>query len=108
MQPDPAIVQSKIEAVEAEMKRIGIWQDQPLAEAQYEFRAAFAGDTMAFEQWLQFVFIPRVKSIVVSGGEFPARSEVSAQAFREWVAWGGREDVEPLIDRLREFDAMFG
>jgi uncharacterized protein YqcC (DUF446 family) len=108
MQPNSNVVQSSIEAVEAEMRRIGAWQDQPLADAQYDFHAAFASDTMAFEQWLQFVFIPRVRSIIVDGGEFPSRSEVSAQAFREWVAWGNRQDVESLIERLREFDALFG
>src|SRR4051812_38387620 len=107
MQPDPIIVQSRIDAIEAEMKRIGTWQDQPLTEAQYDFHAAFAGDTMAFEQWLQFVFIPRVRSMLTAGGQFPSHSEVASQAFREWVAWGNREDVEPLIDQLREFDALF-
>jgi len=68
MKPSYAIAQKKIDAIEAEMKRIGYWQSEPLDPDQYDFERAFAMDTMAFSQWnnprllagwLQFIFIPR-------------------------------------------------
>jgi uncharacterized protein YqcC (DUF446 family) len=64
MKPGYAIVQKKIDAIEAKMKRIGYWQSEPLDPGQYGFQRAFAMDTMTFSQWLQFIFIPRVKEIV--------------------------------------------
>lgn len=103
-------VAGKILEIEEEMKRLGLWQDGPLREEQYEFRQAFAADTMTFAQWLQFVLIPKVKGIIEAGGEFPARSEVGAKAFREFVMWPayGDLDAERLLRLLDEFDALFG
>ena len=92
------------------MKRLGLWQEGPLREEQYEFRQAFAADTMTFTQWLQFILVPRVKEIIEAGGEFPAKSEVEAKAFREFVMWPayGDLDAERLLGLLNEFDALFG
>lgn len=108
-QPDPVVVAARLAGIEAEMKRIGMWQDAPLRPEQYEFGQAFAADTMVFSQWLQFIFIPRVREVIAQGGQFPSRSEVGAQAFREFVMWpsfGG--DTEKLLNLLNEFDALFG
>ncbi|HYY96708.1 MAG TPA: YqcC family protein [Pyrinomonadaceae bacterium] len=103
-------VAGKIAEIEEELKRLGLWQDGPLREEQYEFRQAFAADTMTFTQWLQFVLVPKVKGIIEAGGEFPARSEVGAKAFREFVMWPayGDLDTERLLRLLDEFDALFG
>lgn len=92
------------EAIEAELRRIGAWQEQPLPETAYGFRRAFAADTMAFEQWLQFVLLPRVHEVVAAGGAFPPRSQVAAYAVREL---DGRPDCDRLLDLLHEFDDLF-
>jgi uncharacterized protein YqcC (DUF446 family) len=105
--PSCAKVAAKIAQIECEMKRIGMWQEQPLAPEQRDVRTAFGQGVMSFEQWLQFVFIPNVKAIMASKARFPAHSEVSAQAFKEWVAWGSLENTEHLQDLLREFDGLF-
>jgi uncharacterized protein YqcC (DUF446 family) len=105
--PDHHVVEIALNTVEAEMKRIGMWQSKPLTPEQMNFSQAFAGDTMAFEQWLQFIFVPRVRSIIASKGKFPAHSQVSDQAFREWMMYDQRPEVEPLIALLRQFDALF-
>ncbi len=108
--PDSDTVASKLAEIEAEMKRVGLWQSEPMAAEKYEFNQAFAMDTMTFTQWLQFVFIPRVKEIISAGGEFPRKSEVGAQAFREFVAYpsAGEVETEQLLELLNGFDAMFG
>lgn len=102
---NPQEVAEKIAEIENEMKRIGLWRDEPLREEQYEFRQAFAMDTMTFSQWLQFIFVPKVKGIIAAGDKFPGQSEVGAQAFREFVAWN---DTERLLGLLDEFDSLFG
>jgi len=99
--PDPALVKQRIDEIEAEMKRIGYWSDEPLPPEAYNFHRAFAMDTMAFSQWLQFVFVPRVQELVESGGPFPGRSQVGAQAVREF---DGADEANPLIGLLGEFD----
>ena len=41
-------------------------------------------DTMALSQWLQLIFLDRVRSIVAERGQFPPQSQVAAQAVREF------------------------
>ena len=99
-----AEVAAHADAIEAEMRRIGLWQDEPLEPGQYEFSAAFAMDTMAFSQWLQFIFLPRVRQIVAERGEFPSGSMVAAQAVREF---DGVPEATDLCATLAAFDALF-
>ncbi len=102
--PAYAQVTAKIAAIEAEMKRIGYWSAEPLPEGAYAFRQAFAMDTMAFGQWLQFIFISRVKSIIEQRGAFPAQSQVGTQAVREF---DGDQQAAHLVSLLCEFDSLF-
>jgi uncharacterized protein YqcC (DUF446 family) len=94
----------KISEIEAEMKRIGYWSPDPLSEDAYDFREAFAMDTMAFSQWLQFILIPRVRSIIKQEGDFPAESMVGVQAVREF---DGDANASGLVRLLGEFDDLF-
>jgi uncharacterized protein YqcC (DUF446 family) len=96
-------VHAMLEKIEAEMRKIGFWQSTPLEPAQYQFREAFAADTMSYGQWLQFVFIPRVRGIIDEHGEFPAQSMVGVQAMREF---DGLQEADQLVHLLHAFDAL--
>jgi len=102
--PDYSAVAAKLDEIEEEMKRVGLWQEKPLAPEQYNFTSAFAMDTMSFDQWLQFIFVPRVRGIISAGGGFPASSSVGAQAVREFDT---HPNAQRLITLLSEFDRLF-
>lgn len=106
-QPTHAAVEAKITQIETEMKKVGMWQQEPLPPEKLDTRAAFGQDKLSFEQWLQFIFIPRVREIITAKGNWPPGSQVSVQAFREWQQWGSEDRYNRLLDLLREFDAMF-
>jgi uncharacterized protein YqcC (DUF446 family) len=97
------LVAAKLNEIEAEMHAIGYWQELPLRPDQLEFSGAFGLDKMAFPQWLQFIFIPRVREAIATN-HFPTSSDVGTQAVREF-------DTEPsaahLALLLTEFDALF-
>lgn len=103
MSPIPSSVLTQLGRIENEMKRVGMWQEGPLAPEQYDFRAAFAMDTMSFSQWLQFIFIPNVR-VAARRNEFPASSYVAAQAVREFDTV---PETSQLVALLSEFDALF-
>lgn len=86
------------------MRRIGFWQNEALRQEQLKFTEAFAMDTMTFAQWLQFIFLPRVREAIVSN-QFPTSSSVGAQAVREF---DGDPDAGRLVTLLSEFDGLFG
>ena len=94
-------VARRVDAIEAELRRLGWWRDEPLPPEMYNFTQAFAMDTMPFQHWLQFIFIPRVRDIIASEGDFPRSSQVGAQAVREF---DGVYEAEGLISLLSEFD----
>lgn len=99
-------IAKKADEIEAELKGIGYWQAGPLPPERAKFKEAFATDTMAFSEWLQHVFLPRVRECLKTG-EFPASSHVAVQAIREYMMWGNEPETERLIDLLKEFDALF-
>jgi uncharacterized protein YqcC (DUF446 family) len=92
-----------VDLIEAEMRRIGFWESEPLRPEQMEFTQAFAMDTMTFAEWLQFIFLPRVREAAASN-RFPSGSSVGAQAVREF---DGNPDADTLVTLLSEFDALF-
>ena len=96
-------VGAKLDEIEGEMHSIGLWQALPLNPDQLQFSSAFGADKMAFSQWLQLIFIPRVRE-AIAANHFPPSSDVGTQAIREF-------DTEPKAARLAilltEFDALF-
>ena len=85
------------------MRRIGVWQATPLRPDQLNFKQAFAMDTMAFSQWLQFIFLPRVRE-AIAANRFPSSSSVGTQAVREF---DGCPEADHLLVLLLEFDSLF-
>lgn len=95
-------VSGQVAKIEAELKAAGLWQEEPLRPEQYEFSQAFAMDTMSFAQWLQFVFLQRVREAIAENA-FPSRSMVAAQAVRKFDTVPNAGEV---VSALAEFDAL--
>ena len=89
------------DALEAELRRLGWWQSTPIEPERMDFRAAFAMDTMAFSQWLQFVFVPAAREIAAGRRALPPSSHLAAHAVREL---DGVEDADALCAILRRID----
>ena len=104
MTPSHSAAQAKLAEIEAELKRIRFWQNTPLKPEQYRFTRAFALDTMAYSQWLQFIFVPRVQAIIDQRGQFPKQSNVGVQAIREFDTV---PEAAELTRLLCEFDRLF-
>ncbi|MFO0985002.1 MAG: YqcC family protein [Planctomycetota bacterium] len=96
-------VAEMIDRIEAEMKRIGFWCKEPPTPEQMRFKKAFAMDTMAYQQWVQFVLLPRARDIVESRGSFPPKSNTGIQAIR---AWDGDDRASALTTMLCDFDRL--
>lgn len=102
--PSYETVGQKIDQIEAEMKRIGIWSQNPIEPEKLNCKEAFCMDTMSFEQWLQFVLVPRVRSIIAERGEWPNGSAVGVMAVRNF---DGFNEAGDLVTLLYEFDRLF-
>ena len=96
-------VRKKIGEVEDEMKRLHMWQKEPLRPEQYKITKAFGMDSMTFDQWIQFILIPKVQEILDEDGAFPTNSMVGVQALREFDSY---PEAGNLVRLLNEFDRL--
>jgi uncharacterized protein YqcC (DUF446 family) len=102
--PTAADVRSRLDDVTAAMRREGAWDVGRPDDAAFANMGAFGTRTMAFVQWLRWVFIPNVERLIASDGPWPTNSQVGVQATRE-----GDTDpvVAALAPSLDAFDALF-
>jgi uncharacterized protein YqcC (DUF446 family) len=90
---------AKLEQV---MHNVGLWPgDKP--EGPIEVKGAFGCENMAFQQWLAWILIPRVREVIAERGEFPEGSQVAAYCIREFDGAPGGGEVH---DVLSQFDDL--
>ncbi|CPR14022.1 Hypothetical protein YqcC (clustered with tRNA pseudouridine synthase C) [Brenneria goodwinii] len=82
------------------------WQQSPPEAAAFTSNEPFCIDTMRAEQWLQWVLLPRMHALLDSGAPLPA--EFSLLPYFEEALEGAPSDIEPLLMRIGQLDALFG
>lgn len=97
-------VRERLDDVVRAMKDNGTWDVPRPPDEAFSDMGAFGTRSMAFAQWLRWVFAPNVEALIAAGGPFPRSSAVGVQAMREG-------DTDPLIaalcPSLQRFDALF-
>lgn len=92
--------------IERQLRQLGLWAQQaPSAEALAS-QQPFCVDSLAFEEWLQWIFLPRLKSLLEANAPLPTASGIAAMA--EQVFVGRALEVKGLIAALEEFDRLIG
>lgn len=96
-----------LDAVEAELRRIGYWQIDPP-----DLMARFASgelksylDAPSFELWLQTVFLPNARKMI-NADQLPPFSSVGVMAMRQYDYHSFIEEAQALLRLLIQFDAQ--
>ncbi len=86
--------------LEALLRHSGLWAERRPSPQAMASTVPFAVDTMPLENWLQFIFIPRMRGLVAARAPMPSNCEVlpvAEEAFdkvnRELLAVIARLDV---------------
>ncbi len=66
-----------LEQLRQTMQRLNLWQAVPPAQEAFLSQEPFSLDTMAPEEWLQWVFIPRMQALLESGAPLPNQIAIS-------------------------------
>ncbi len=90
--------------IEAEMRRISLWEIQRPSEEALASLAPFCHDTLAFHQWLQWVFLTKMKVVLETEEDFPTSSDITPLAEYSFARLPHHTDR--LLERLQEFDAF--
>jgi uncharacterized protein YqcC (DUF446 family) len=99
----PAIAQQLL-LIERELRLQGWWDVQAPSDQALASQQPFCVDTLAFEQWLQWIFLPRMKNLLESGAPLPEACGIQPMA--EQVYGERSEQARVLIRLLGEFDQL--
>lgn len=97
-------VRKRLDEVITAMHAQSIWDLPRPDDSAFENMGAFGTNTMAFDAWLRWVFVPNVERLIESDGPWPPSSSVAVQAVRE-----GDTDhhIAALVPALSKFDELF-
>lgn len=99
----PAIADQLL-LIEQALRQSGEWQEQSPSPAALASQEPFSVDTLSFEQWLQWIFLPRMKLIIEDGLPLPSTSGILAMAEMVYASRPGQGHA--LMTSLRQFDLL--
>jgi len=93
-----------LDSLEDELKSLELWQSEPPAPSALQSSQPFAGDTLDFHQWLQFVLIPTLQTMIEQRQALPNAIAISPMAIEVWR--GSLRDYRQVILQLKALDEL--
>ncbi|MDO7903980.1 YqcC family protein [Pseudomonas sp. K1(2024)] len=90
--------------IERELQIQGWWDEHPPSPEALASNIPFAVDSLTFEQWLQWIFLPRMKLILEHGHPLPNASGILVMA--ETVFAHRPDESRELRRLLAAFDEL--
>jgi len=100
----PSRIADVLLEVEANLRSGGLWEPARPPEADLGSQQPFCLDTLRFEQWLQWIFLPRMKLILEQQQPLPPRSAIFAYA-REYLG-KSHPASNNLLTLIKRFDEL--
>ncbi len=89
--------------LEQELQELDWWEQQPPSVQALQSQQPFCVDTLEFSQWLQWVFIPRMRSLASSEHDLPQQCAIYEMA--EVVYREKGITVSNVLSCLKNIDA---
>jgi uncharacterized protein YqcC (DUF446 family) len=99
-----ALLTEQLLLIEGELRQLGWWAATPPSAQALASQQPFAVDSMAFEQWLQWLFLPRMQQILAGGEQMPGSCGIQPMA--EMVLVDRASQARTLLVLLGEFDRL--
>lgn len=93
-----------LHAIEQELRLLEWWTHSAPDEQALSSPEPFCVDCLAFEQWLQWVMLPRMRALLDSGAELPARSAMAEMAEMVYAELPGK--TAALRRALKQLDRL--
>ncbi len=90
--------------VEASLRTHGKWDESSPADSELNSTTPFCLDTLKFEQWLQWIFLPRMKDTLEQTKPLPAQSAIFEYA--EECLHKSDPSTNGLLKQLKTFDDL--
>jgi len=90
--------------VEAQLRQLGLWDKIPPSSQALASAEPFCVDTLTLPQWLQFVFIPTIYTMLEAEEPLPDRCGIAPMA-EEFFRDSGL-GIEALLQSLESVDEL--
>lgn len=88
------------------MREASLWGAQPPSEQAMASTMPFMYDTLQVEEWLQWVFVPRLHAMLDAGAAWPASCSVQPLAEHEWNNRFPQGGHAAALKLLADIDAL--
>lgn len=90
--------------IEKEMRSLRQWEGGVPESEALASEVPFCYDTLMFNQWLQWIFLPRIRAVVEGEAPLPEKSEIAPMA----EIWVEEQNIASpgyrLLELIREMD----
>lgn len=91
-----------LENLEQALKMANLWDENTPRPEQLASTQPFCIDTLSFEQWLQFIFLPRMQLMISTNQALPTSIALCPMAEEAFVQH--EENVAVLINAIADID----
>ena len=95
-------LQTALLELEAAMKAANLWRTPTPDAAAFASQQPFCIDTMSLPQWLRFVFIARLDTLVEQRAPLPASCDVAPAVDAYLIQEGARAQDRMLLQKVVE------
>ncbi len=88
--------------LEIELKLINLWSASPPDATAMNSTTPFCCDTMPLENWLQYIFIPRLQALIAAQAALPNKISVHPMAEEAFKSQGAT--AQPLLSIIKRID----
>lgn len=103
-QADWQALSESLAELERLMRELALWSEQAPLPQRMNSQAPFFVDTLAFEEWLQWVFIPRMRTVVELRAGLPPGCNVTPMGEEAFIHLAGRQQT--LLTVLARIDQL--
>lgn len=89
--------------IERELRLQGAWATQAPSPEALASTEPFAVDTLEFAEWLQWIFLPRMKEIIECNHSLPTASGILVMAE---IVYAEQPHYAGLLQALKQFDQL--
>lgn len=99
------LLREQLNQLEAELRAIDLWEAQPPSPEALSSTIPFMYDTLRLEQWLQWVFVPRLHALLDADAALPGNCSVHPLAEHEWTGRLAHLPHRQALEVLQRIDA---
>ncbi|RZM81661.1 hypothetical protein C3B51_07950 [Pseudoalteromonas rubra] len=89
-----------LDELERTLREAELWQTEPVPAQALLSVQPFCCDTLRFEQWLQFVFVVKMRALIHSGAALPANMAIAPMAEVSFAQHPNYKALHSVLQRL--------